>query len=290
MAIIAKAAVKAYFETDDKPTEAQFIDLVDSYLDFDPTILAIATAAQAGQAGLLVIEATGQATVKALGAGVIAFLGATTTAAARNALELGTLATADSIGIGEVENSTSGSLLVFNAAGSAVSLSGTSERLFLSQGSALATFTTFASVATTADASVAGCIILATTADVVSANRQDRVPAVNTMRVHTGVNKGWLKWNTSSAAIEDSYNISSIANIGVARTRVVFTVPFDSSAYAICGAARQALVTNPRLVCIMATVNGNQSAAGCKVQVHEAGAGVTDTADAYCTFIGDFVS
>lgn len=39
-----KATIKAYFETGDKPTQAQFADLVDSYQDANSTLLQIASA------------------------------------------------------------------------------------------------------------------------------------------------------------------------------------------------------------------------------------------------------
>ena len=62
MAAISKASVKAYFASGLRPTESQFADLIDSYLDFDEFLLNVATAAST-TAGFLAIAsaATGAA-------------------------------------------------------------------------------------------------------------------------------------------------------------------------------------------------------------------------------------
>ena len=77
-----KSSIKAFFETGDTPTQTQFGDLVDSYCDFDSTLLAIASAAQGGQTGIVVIEATAQVTTRSIGAFGVIMVGAATTAAA----------------------------------------------------------------------------------------------------------------------------------------------------------------------------------------------------------------
>lgn len=46
-----KAEIKAFFETGDKPSEAQFIDLIDSYIDKSGPLGAIETAASGGSQG-----------------------------------------------------------------------------------------------------------------------------------------------------------------------------------------------------------------------------------------------
>jgi hypothetical protein len=68
MAAATKASVKSSFETGDVPTQAQFGELIDSYLDFNDTLQAIATAAQGGQTGVVIIDATTDATTAAIGA------------------------------------------------------------------------------------------------------------------------------------------------------------------------------------------------------------------------------
>jgi hypothetical protein len=68
MAAATKASVKSHFETGDIPTQAQFVELIDSYLDFNDTLQAIATAAQGGQTGVVIIDSTTDATTAAIGA------------------------------------------------------------------------------------------------------------------------------------------------------------------------------------------------------------------------------
>ena len=53
----SKKDVKAFFETSDKPTEAQFIDLIDSYVDKSGPIGTLETAASAGGTGAAVFAA-----------------------------------------------------------------------------------------------------------------------------------------------------------------------------------------------------------------------------------------
>jgi hypothetical protein len=68
MAAATKTSVKQHFETGDQPTQAQFSELIDSYLDFQDTLQAIATAAQGGQTGVVIIDSTTDATTAAIGA------------------------------------------------------------------------------------------------------------------------------------------------------------------------------------------------------------------------------
>lgn len=53
----SKDSIKAFFETGDKPTEAQFIDLIDSYVDKSGSIGDIETAASAGTTGFCFVSA-----------------------------------------------------------------------------------------------------------------------------------------------------------------------------------------------------------------------------------------
>jgi len=54
MAVQDKDTIKGYFNKGDKPTEAQFVDLIDSYQDKSDVLQALATAAASAAAGELV--------------------------------------------------------------------------------------------------------------------------------------------------------------------------------------------------------------------------------------------
>lgn len=62
----SKAAIKAFFETGDKPTQVQFEDLIDSYLDYNPVIEAISTVVSTGT-GFLKVEASSSAVMVPVG-------------------------------------------------------------------------------------------------------------------------------------------------------------------------------------------------------------------------------
>lgn len=76
--IVSKTTAKSYFETGDKPTEAQFADLIDSSV-FIPG---------AGATGLIEVESTASSTTRGVGALGIAVLGAASTASAQSGLAL----------------------------------------------------------------------------------------------------------------------------------------------------------------------------------------------------------
>ena len=83
MAVVSKTTVKSYFETGDRPSQDQFVDLIDSYQDFSEAITAIVTAVQGGQTGFVIVEASADATLASAGAFGVTFVGAATTAAAQ---------------------------------------------------------------------------------------------------------------------------------------------------------------------------------------------------------------
>jgi hypothetical protein len=89
MTAVTKASAKAYFNTGDKPTQAEFEDLIDSYQDASAVLSQIATVA-ATAVGLVRVSAGEVATVSAGTAG-LQVLAAVTTAAAQQALGGSTL-------------------------------------------------------------------------------------------------------------------------------------------------------------------------------------------------------
>lgn len=80
-----KTEIKAFFETGDKPSEAQFIDLIDSYIDKSGPLGTIETAASGGSQGFAFTSAM-QGEVKSAG-GAREFMGITvyTTALSQSA-------------------------------------------------------------------------------------------------------------------------------------------------------------------------------------------------------------
>lgn len=51
MTAISKTSAKAYFQTGDRPSQAEFEDLIDSYQDVNPTLTYLVTAASAATSG-----------------------------------------------------------------------------------------------------------------------------------------------------------------------------------------------------------------------------------------------
>ena len=81
MTLRTKSSVKANFETNDKPTQAEFADWIDSTV-FIPTT---------GGTGIVEVEGTVSATMRALGAFGVHMIGAATTASAQTARGLLTM-------------------------------------------------------------------------------------------------------------------------------------------------------------------------------------------------------
>ena len=97
MAAATKASVKSHFQTGDVPTQAQFEELIDSYQDVHDVLTAIATAAQGGATGVVVIEGSADVTTRSLGAFGATLIGAATTAAGASFLNAMTLDTTQTI-------------------------------------------------------------------------------------------------------------------------------------------------------------------------------------------------
>lgn len=91
----SKTTVKSYFETGDKPTQAQFVDLIDSYQDAAANLGTLSSAGL-GAVGLAVLATvTTAAAQAALGGGTVGrnVFQATTSAAALSSMGLPTTAT-----------------------------------------------------------------------------------------------------------------------------------------------------------------------------------------------------
>ena len=66
-----------------------------------------------------------------------------------------------------------------------------------------------------------------------------------TINLQQGLNKVWLQYDqSSSTAIQDSFNVSSIADGGTGRGTPTYTNPMSSNSYAIGGVAQgNAIIT-----------------------------------------------
>jgi hypothetical protein len=97
MAAATKTSVKSNFQTGDIPTQAQFEELIDSYQDFHDVLQAIATAAQGGGTGVVIIEGSADATTAAIGAMGKRIITAETTASVATNFNLVTTDTTQTI-------------------------------------------------------------------------------------------------------------------------------------------------------------------------------------------------
>ena len=86
MSIVTPVTLKTFFETGDKPSASQFGDFIDTAVR--DTMVAMASAAEAGQTGVLDITATADVTLRAVGVVGGQLLGAATTASAQGHIAL----------------------------------------------------------------------------------------------------------------------------------------------------------------------------------------------------------
>jgi len=89
-----KTVIKSYFQRGDKPTEAQFIDLIDSYQDVGGNagfITQLITLASAGSTGIPYVDSLSSARYVSAGTAGLGVLRAVTTVAAQQALGAGTV-------------------------------------------------------------------------------------------------------------------------------------------------------------------------------------------------------
>lgn len=88
MAAQNKTTIKALFETGDRPTQANFGDLIDSYQDYDETLDAVVSAVQGGGTGVINVVSSGAVSMVTPGAVGLTTLEAVTTASAQSGLGL----------------------------------------------------------------------------------------------------------------------------------------------------------------------------------------------------------
>lgn len=91
MASASKSTIKTYFQTGDKPTQAQFIDLIDSYQDVSDIATAIASGVQGGKVGLIDVTGSAGVSFRQISSVGLALVSAGTAASARSVIGAGTL-------------------------------------------------------------------------------------------------------------------------------------------------------------------------------------------------------
>ena len=92
----SKTTVKSYFETGDKPTQAQFADLIDSYQDANAGLTAL-TSAVANGFGLLYVISPTEVSASPISNFGRTFVQASAAASARSDLGLGLMATVSAV-------------------------------------------------------------------------------------------------------------------------------------------------------------------------------------------------
>jgi flagellar hook-associated protein FlgK len=208
MPIVSKTTVKSYFETGDKPTQAEFEDFIDTSIR-DP-LVAIASGAEGGKVGIVEILGTAESTSLAVGTFGRSFIQASAATTARALLSAGTVG--DVLFLAETTASAQGHLGA-GAVGIEV-----------------------LEAITTASAQGHLALTVATQAEMETATADDRTVSPGRQHNHPGHPKVWVNFNgTGTVAIRSDYNVTSITDNGTGDYTVNFTTAFADSNYATIG-------------------------------------------------------
>jgi len=121
----------------------------------------------------------------------------------------------------------------------------------------------------------------------IEAQTADKFPDAAGLKYHSGVAKAWVKFNgTGTPAINASYNVGSITDVGTGDYLVNFTTNFSSINYVMSGSSRTdggtGLSSN-----IAQKSGGAQSASQCQVSVYNVNGTIVDADRIFCAFFGD---
>ena len=278
-----KTSVKTFFETGDKPTQAEFVHLIDSYLDYDATIQAIASAAQGGKTGLVEIVATANVSGRPMGTVGKLVIAANTTAALTNLLGFGPLATISQVSAGVIGNNEvtraklasgpAGSVLVYDSTGSASVISGSLGQVLVSQGSAKPVFSsnTIVSAATQSEMEAASSLGVYVT------------PGVQ--QHHPGHPKAWVTFAGANASVAASYGVTSVTRNSIGDYTVNLSITFSNASYAVGGMATGFNASNIGILGIRS--GGTKTATACQVQTMYPTNNLYDPTTVCVQFYGD---
>lgn len=225
MSVQGKTTVKSYFETGDKPTQAQFGDLIDSYQDYSDILYAIVTATQAGQTGI--VEIKGSAEVSTLPTGAI---GRAVIAAAN------VTAAASALGFSNV-----GREIVY-----ALTTAAAQQRI----GGGTVGRGIFEAVTTASAQSIIGSIIAATTAESQAGTSTTTFISPSTQKAAAGFAKASAVIDGSgSATLLGGHNIANVTRNGAGDYSITFLVAMPSSNYGISGVAAVRSDNNSVVIC-----------------------------------------
>jgi len=205
-----KSTIKQYFMTGDRPTEGQFSDLIDSYVDTLSVAGNIVSLASAGGTGVVNIISSSSATLQAAGVVGLQILAAVTTAQAQNIVS-GTI---------NLQTQVSGVLPIANGGTSGAT--------------AVSAFSALKQNATTTDT---GVIEKATSAEVTSLTA-DRYADCSLMIRHPGVAKSVGSFDgtggNGAKTLLDGYG-ASINKTGTGVYSVTLTNTMSSTNYIVIG-------------------------------------------------------
>lgn len=234
MAAETKASVAARFANGAFVSAGDFSTLVDSYTDRSDVLLAIATAAQNGSKGVVVVSGSSNVTLFSAQAAGLRLLNTATTAAAQSQLGGGTAGA-----------------VIFSAVTTASAVG------HLGGGTVGAQIL---AVTTTSQAqAIIGSVSAATQAEMEAAVATGVVVTPANMANHPGMPKAWVNFNgITTASVRSSFNVASVSRNGTGDYSVVFSVPFSNAGYCYVGQADQSAASNnaPR------TINQVETTAG----------------------------
>ena len=214
MTIISKSSVKATFETNDKPTQAEFEDLIDTAIpDWQ---ISITTLVQSGNTGILEVQSSTQATTRAIGVLGVQLLAVATTASAQGHIGL----VPSALGLEIFEAATTASIQGHIGGGSV--------------GIQLLTAETTASATNIVGGSIAASA--ATKTEMEAASTSAKYASPQNLINHPAIPKIVLRFNGSAqASIRSSFGVSAVSRLGAGQYRVDFTVAFSNTSYVMSG-------------------------------------------------------
>ena len=214
MAIESIASVKGHFESGDRPTQAEFEDLIDTLGRVTP--LAIASAAEGGKTGVYEILGNGDVTARSTGSLGLQILSVASTASAHNALGISSV---QALFLSAETTASSRNLLGAGTVGDLVFQSETTASALSEIG------------IVTANSSAAGLVVFATRAEV-SAQTSGKAVDGATLAGHPGIARAWANFD-AAGSVRASFNVSAVSDDSTAEKTVTWIKPFADTNYVV---------------------------------------------------------